>query len=91
MSRTYLKKATLTATSDAPDVHATVAEMLIKIESGGDKTAIEYATKLDKYDGPILLGAEEIAAAAAKVPQKLKVNPISATYKKPSSFLGTGM
>jgi len=72
MSRKYLKKATLTAKSDASDVHAIVAEMLNKIELGGDETAIEYAEKLDKYDGPILLNEEEIAAAAAKVPQKLK-------------------
>ncbi len=72
MSRKYLKKATLTAKSDASDVHAVVAEMLNKIESGGDKAALEYAAKLDKYDGPVLLGKEEIAAAAAKIPQQLK-------------------
>lgn len=72
MPRKYLKKATLTSKSDASDVHDIVMEMLTKIEAGGDDTAIEYAMKLDKYDGPILLGEEEIAAAAAKVPQRLK-------------------
>jgi sulfopropanediol 3-dehydrogenase len=72
MSRKYLKKATLTAKSDASDVHAIVTEMLNNIEAGGDDAAIDYAAKLDKYDGSILLSEEEIAAAAAKVPQKLK-------------------
>lgn len=72
MPRKYLKKATLTAKSDATDVHDIVMDMLTKIEAGGDETAIEYAMKLDKYDGPILLNEEQIAAAAAKVPQKLK-------------------
>lgn len=72
MPRKYLKKATLTAKSDATDVHDIVMDMLTKIEAGGDETAIEYAMKLDKYDGPILLDEEQIAAAAAKVPQKLK-------------------
>jgi len=72
MPRKYLKKATLTAKSDATDVHDIVMDMLTKIEAGGDETAIEYAIKLDKYDGPFLLNEEQIAAAAAKVPQKLK-------------------
>ena len=72
MPRKYLKKATLTAKSDATDVHDIVMDMLTKIEAGGDETAIEYAMKLDKYDGPILLNEEQIAAAAVKVPQKLK-------------------
>lgn len=72
MPRKYLKKATLTAKSDATDVHDIVMDMLTKIEAGGDETAIEYAMKLDKYDGPILLDEEQISAAAAKVPQKLK-------------------
>jgi len=72
MPRKYLKKATLTAKSDATEVHDIVMDMLTKIEAGGDETAIEYAMKLDKYDGPFLLNEEQIAAAAAKVPQKLK-------------------
>jgi len=72
MSRNYLKKATLTAKSDASDVHSIVSEMLNKIEAEGDEAALEYAAKLDKYDGSIILSEEEIAAAVAKVPQKLK-------------------
>ena len=72
MPRKYLKKATLTSKSDASDVHDLVQEMLTKIEAGGDDTALEYAAKLDKYDGPILLSKDEIAAASAKVPQRLK-------------------
>ena len=72
MPRKYLKKATLTSQSDASDVHDIVTEMLTKIEAGGDEVALEYATKLDRYDGPVILSEEDIAAAAAKVPQKLK-------------------
>lgn len=72
MPRKYLKKATLTSQSDASDVHDIVTEMLTKIEAGGDAAALEYAAKLDKYEGPVILSDEDIAAAAAKVPQKLK-------------------
>ncbi len=74
MSREYLKKATLTAQSDASDVHDTVRKILEDIEAGGDKVALEYAAKFDKYVGPVLLSAEDIEAACAQVPEKLKAD-----------------
>jgi sulfopropanediol 3-dehydrogenase len=72
MKREYLKKATLTSKSDASDVHQTVQGILDDIEAGGDAKALEYAAKFDNYDGPVLLSEADIAAASAKVPQKLK-------------------
>jgi sulfopropanediol 3-dehydrogenase len=45
---------------------------LSDIEDGGDAKALEYAQKFDKYDGNVILTQEEIAAACALVPQKLK-------------------
>ena len=72
MPREYLKKATLTAKSDASDVHQTVQTILNDIEVGGDASALAYAAKFDNYSGPILLGLDEIAAASANVSQKLK-------------------
>ncbi|MGC1495708.1 MAG: histidinol dehydrogenase [Sulfitobacter sp.] len=74
MTREYLKKATLTSTSDASDVHDTVVAILSDIEKGGDDTAREYAKKFDKYEGNIILTAEEIEAASALVPEKLKAD-----------------
>ena len=72
MARDYLKKATLTAQSDASNVHDIVRGILNDIEDGGDAKALEYAQKFDKYDGNVILTQEEIAAACALVPQKLK-------------------
>ncbi len=72
MAREYLKKATLTAQSGASDVHDLVKGILDDIEAGGDAKAMEYAAKFDKYDGPVILSADDIAAATALVPQKLK-------------------
>lgn len=72
MTLEYLKKATLTSTSGASDVHVTVKKILTDIEAGGDQAALDYAARLDQYEGSILLSAEEIAAAAALVPDKLK-------------------
>ena len=42
------------------------------IEAGGDEAALAYAAKFDKYDGNVVLTAEEIEAASALVPEKLK-------------------
>ena len=72
MTRNYLKRAPLTSKSDASETHEIVKNILNEIEVGGDAKALEYAQKFDKYDGNTILTAEEIEAASALVPQKLK-------------------
>ncbi|WP_435231748.1 histidinol dehydrogenase [Pseudopelagicola sp. nBUS_20] len=72
MTRTYLKKAMLTSESDASEVRETVTHILDDIAARGDSAALEYAAKFDKYDGNVLLTANEIEAASKRVPQKLK-------------------
>ena len=72
MSRIYLKKAQLTAKSNASEVHETVKNILTDIEAGGDEKAKEYASKFDQYQGNIILTDEEIEAASDLVPAKLK-------------------
>ncbi len=74
MAREYLKKAKLTSKSDASEVREIVASILEDIEAGGDEAALRYAAKFDKYDGNLLLTEEEIAAASAQVPEKLKAD-----------------
>ena len=74
MTREYLKKATLTPKSGASDVHDIVVSILNDIEDGGDAKALEYAAKFDKYDGNVVLTEEEIQAAIAQVPNKLKAD-----------------
>jgi len=72
MTIEYLKKAARKSTDDAGDVRATVQAILDEIEAGGDEAARRCAAQFDKYDGNIVLTRDEIEAAAAKVPQKLK-------------------
>ncbi len=72
MPREYLKKASLTSKSDASETKKIVRAILDDIEAGGDAKALEYAAKFDKYDGSIILTPEEIEAACALVPEKLK-------------------
>ncbi|KIC17385.1 histidinol dehydrogenase [Leisingera sp. ANG-DT] len=74
MTREYLKKAALTPKSDASETHKIVHGILDDIEVGGDAKALEYAAKFDRYEGNVLLTAEEIEAACAQVPEKLKAD-----------------
>ncbi|WP_299944417.1 histidinol dehydrogenase [uncultured Ruegeria sp.] len=74
MTREYLKKADLTPKSDASETHKIVQDILNDIEAGGDAKALEYATKFDKYEGSVLLTPDEIEAACALVPEKLKAD-----------------
>jgi sulfopropanediol 3-dehydrogenase len=74
MTRDYLKKATLTSGSDASKTHDIVKGILSDIEAGGDAKAIEYAAKFDQYEGNVMLTPEEIEAAIALVPEKLKAD-----------------
>jgi len=74
MTREYLKKATLTPSSGASDVHDIVQGILSDIEQGGDAKALEYAAKFDKYQGNVMLTQDEIEAAAARVPEKIKAD-----------------
>ncbi len=72
MALDYLKKATHTSSTDGNDVRQTVQTILDEIEAGGDRVAMEYATKFDRYEGNIKITAEEIEAASALVPDQLK-------------------
>ena len=72
MAITYLKRAAKTAAQDQGDVRHVVQDILDQIEAGGEAVAHEYAAKFDKYEGNLVLTREEIDAAQAQVPQKLK-------------------
>ncbi|MEM6666640.1 MAG: histidinol dehydrogenase [Pseudomonadota bacterium] len=72
MSVAYLKSASRQSTDDAGDVRDTVQAILNDIEAEGDAGAKRYAEKFDRYDGNIVLTRDEIDAASAKVPERLK-------------------
>jgi len=72
MTVEYLKRAPKTAASGEADVQANVQTMLNEIEAGGEAKAIELARRFDKWEGEIVVSAEDRAHAAEKVPQKLK-------------------
>ncbi|MGR3504002.1 histidinol dehydrogenase [Pseudaestuariivita sp.] len=72
MAVTYLKKAAMAADDTQTDVRATVAEMLGALRSGGDDAALGYAEKLDGWTGLARATRDQIDAAIARVPERLK-------------------
>ena len=70
----YLKKAVRTADTDQHEVREVVAKMLTEIAGGGEDVAQRFARDLDKWDGDIIVSAQQREAAAALVPEKLKAD-----------------
>ena len=74
MAITYLKKAGKTPETETATAQKVVGEMLAAIESGGEQAVRDYARKLDKWDGEIVMTAEQIAAAIADVPPQVRAD-----------------
>lgn len=72
MPITYLKKASKNSATGEDQTRDIVATMLAEIEEGREEAALAYSRKLDNFEGDPLVSAEQIAAAAEKVPQRLK-------------------
>lgn len=68
----YLKKASKSASTGEQDVRATVQNMLDDIEAGGEDVVRSYAARLDKWDGDIVVSAEQRADSHKAVNQRLK-------------------
>ncbi|WP_166418939.1 histidinol dehydrogenase [Cochlodiniinecator piscidefendens] len=71
---TYLKKSDARPPAETANVRDTVAIMLANIERGGEDAARDYAAKLDRWDGAIVVTDADRAKAIASVPQALKAD-----------------
>ncbi|MEO5733867.1 MAG: histidinol dehydrogenase [Rubrivivax sp.] len=74
MTIRYLKKAEKTPETETATAQKVVTEMLAAIESGGEEAVRDYAKKLDKWDGEIVMTAEQISDAIAEVPAQVRAN-----------------
>jgi sulfopropanediol 3-dehydrogenase len=72
MCAEHVKRAARTPRSDETQTGKIVADMLARIEAEGEAAVRAYAAKLDVWDGDIIVSADERAAAAAAVPDRLK-------------------
>ena len=74
MAITYLKKAGKTPETESGNAQAVVAEMLAAIEARGEAAVREYAEKLDKWTGDIVVSREEVERRARDVPETVKAD-----------------
>ena len=72
MAITHLKTATKTPETETDTARAVVTEMLAAIETGGEQAVRDYAARLDKWDGPIVLDQAAIAERIRDIPQNVK-------------------
>ena len=68
----YLKQAIKNPTTGEDHTRATVVKMLHDIETGGEAKALEYANRLDGFEGEAVMSEDAIAQAGERVPQQLK-------------------
>ena len=85
MTIKYLKKAEKTPQTGSDETRNIVADMLAKIEAGGEEVALAYGRDLDGYSGGVIVSDEMIAAAAATVSPQLK-DDIQFAYDRVTKF-----
>ncbi len=85
MTTEFLKKASKSPATGEDDTRRIVAEMLEKIEAGGETSCRDYAQKLDGYDGNILLTSDDIAAAGEALSDDIK-SDIQFAYDRVRGF-----
>jgi len=85
MAVEYLKRATKTSATGEEETRKIVADMLSKIEQGGEDVARAYGQKLDAWDGDIVVGSDKIEMAARQVPEQLK-NDLKFAYDRVRLF-----
>ena len=74
MAIAYLKKATRTPESESGHAQAVAGAMLAEIASRGESAVREYAAKLDRWEGDIVVPAAEIERRAKLVPDTVKAD-----------------
>ena len=72
MSVTYLKKAAKTPDTETDAARTVVAEMLAAVEAGGEQAVRDYALKLDRWSGDIVLDAAAIERQIRDIPKAVK-------------------
>jgi sulfopropanediol 3-dehydrogenase len=70
----YLKRAAKTPETETDAARRVVSDMLAAIEARGEAAVKEYALTLDKWSGPIVVSAAEIARRTQDIPERIKAD-----------------
>jgi sulfopropanediol 3-dehydrogenase len=68
----YLKRAAKTPETDTAEARRVVDEMLAEIRARGEAAVRDYARKLDKWEGEIVVSPEEIERRTRDLPASIK-------------------
>jgi sulfopropanediol 3-dehydrogenase len=72
MSIIYLKKATKTPETETDSARKVVNEMLAEIENRGEAAVREYAHKLDRWTGDVIVTPDEVERRTRDIPNSIK-------------------
>ena len=72
MAIEYLKKAAKTPETESAAAQKVASDMLADIESRGEAAVREYAAKLDRWTGEIVVTADEIERRTRDIPATVK-------------------
>ena len=72
MPTEYLKKATKTPETEAGAAQKVAGEMLADIEARGEAAVREYAARLDRWTGDILVSPEVVERRTRDIPEMVK-------------------
>ncbi|OAE60315.1 histidinol dehydrogenase [Achromobacter insolitus] len=72
MAVSKLKSASKQPQGNEAAAREVAAEMLVNIKSGGEAAVRDYARRLDKWEGDIIVGAAEIERRTASIPDGIK-------------------
>ncbi|ODT37827.1 MAG: histidinol dehydrogenase [Lautropia sp. SCN 70-15] len=72
MSIQYLKKATKTPETETAGAQEVVEAMLAEIDARGEQAVREYALKLDKWSGEIVVTSQEAERRTRDIPDSIK-------------------
>lgn len=74
MTVSYLKRASKTPETETVTARRVVTEMLAEIEAHGESAVRAYASKLDSWEGPIIVPREEMEKRASEVPELVRAD-----------------
>lgn len=72
MGAQFIKRAKDEAEAAEGDLRGRVAAMLARLRREGDEAALDLALELDGWTGPVIVPADEIAAAGDALPDQVK-------------------
>lgn len=70
MAISYLKQATRPQNETTPEIRNRVAELLARLEAGGEDEARRLASQFDDWNGPISVTEEDLEASSASLDQQ---------------------